>query len=421
MKIKVKRAEAPWNLRRTGRAVVPTGQILQTHDGKINTKPPARHKWNIFTSTSPIVLVQAQSYPGGLANVDSAPTSTNMQGWTDNSYAKIIANAERILKSNVYIHRLLSEDQIQANYGRAHYNRKYPFTQSWHLQRQKKDWACSLPKTADDGSLKEKDTLLSVLNTLFSRFMHDKLLEYHDLEPARYVSAQVEVDLATKIPTMDLADSQLLRWMVNMVVDLHYPFNLGFPQTPEDNVEAMYNLHQDPLSKFMQQVQDDIVLPDVADVSNNDADIGEHHPFELFHQWATETVTVVCDLYRDVTQNSDTFPKQMTVTPVMYNKWKALLRRQMEQAARHVVIFLKNIAVHKAHRAAASAGKGRHHPRKHWKKDLLRNIGCALVIVPMFFWLMRQFERQQNVFRLLFSGPQAVADAFGGGKEMRKL
>ncbi|CAD7960625.1 unnamed protein product [Amoebophrya sp. A120] len=376
----------------------------------------------------------AQSYPGGLAHT-SAPHLEH--GWTDNSYAKIIANSEKILKSNVYIHRLLAEDQIQANYGRAHYNKKYPFTLAWHLQRQSGRWVCSLPEKANDESLKSEETLLSVLNTLFSRFMHDKLLEYHDLEPAKYVSSRVEIDLATKIPHMDLADSQLLRWMVNLVVDLHYPFNLGFPDAPEDTLDTMYNLDQQPLAKLWTSMQDKIILAidsnaDLDETKN--IDISDQHPFELFFQWASETTKIACDIYRDVSSNSDEFPKQYMVSAQVYAKWEKILQKRMEEAAKHVVIFLKNIALHKAHRKAVAQGKGRHHPRKHWKRDFFRNLCVAAVLIPAFLWLMQKFEKQQNIFKILFNNSKyaegwgsaigGTHNVFGGAtssKELRKL
>lgn len=56
------------------------------------------------------------------ANAQSAIVAVDQTGWTDSSYAKIIVNAERILEKNKYVHKLLAEDKIQANYGRAHYN-----------------------------------------------------------------------------------------------------------------------------------------------------------------------------------------------------------------------------------------------------------------------------------------------------------
>ena len=37
--------------------------------------------------------------------------------------------------------------------------------------------------------------------------------------------------------------------------------------------------------------------------------------------------------------------------------------------------------------------RGLHHPRKNWKWHLLCNLAVAAVVVPFFFWLMRQFER----------------------------
>ena len=45
------------------------------------------------------------------------------------------------------------------------------------------------------------------------------------------------MDLATQIPPFDASDPQILRWMVNLVLDLHYPFALGFPRSPEERMK----------------------------------------------------------------------------------------------------------------------------------------------------------------------------------------
>lgn len=85
---------------------------------------------------------------------------------------------------------------------------------------------------------------------------------------------QVTHDLYEKIPAMDLHDSQLLRWMITLVVDLHYPFSVGFPTKPEEKVEVHYMMDADPLSKWFQGLQDQIILPDVT-VDQDDDDISE--------------------------------------------------------------------------------------------------------------------------------------------------
>lgn len=68
---------------------------------------------------------------------------------------------------------------------------KYEFTKEWHEQRQQKDWDCKIPAVPESTDILKKDSILSVLNTLFARIMHDKLLEYHDLKEEKYVSDQV--------------------------------------------------------------------------------------------------------------------------------------------------------------------------------------------------------------------------------------
>ena len=73
---------------------------------------------------------------------------------------------------------------------------------------------------------------------------------------------------------MDLHDSQLLRWMINLVVDLHYPFNVGFPSKPEEKLEIHDMMDADPFHRYLQGLQDRIVLPDVS-VDDNSEDISD--------------------------------------------------------------------------------------------------------------------------------------------------
>ncbi|CAD7937828.1 unnamed protein product [Amoebophrya sp. A25] len=402
---------------RTSRSVLPTRMVKTSVDAKARRRTTGRRTRHSLAAacfgllvSNPFDEVSARrSYSGGVVSANG-PTGTT--SWTDPSYQKIIAYTEKNLQSNVYIHKLLSEETIQANYGRAHYNKKYPFTIEWHQQKQPDNWKCDIP---NDESIKSKDTILSVLNTLFSRFMDHKLLEYHDLIPAKYTSAKVEVDLATKIPIMDMTDSQLLRWMVNLIVDLHYPFNVGFPSQPEKSLETVLDGQTQSLEALFVKLQESATLSDVPAPADGSEDIADQHPFELFHKWAVETAKVSCTIYGDVGGN--TFPKQVAVTEVLKQKWTAILKERMDAAAKNAFVFLKNIAVHKQHRAANATGRGRHHPRKYWKRDLMKNFGIALFVVPAFFWLMKQFEAQRNVFKVVF-------DQSGSGismQNMRKL
>lgn len=379
-----------------------------------------------------LAVVLTVSLPNAImGNYDLDMTTAN--SWTDSSYAKIISNAERILKQNVYIHKLLDEDSIQANYGRAHYNTKYPFTRDWHQQRQGKEWDCTASPSGVAAAVPE---LVSVLNTFFARFMSDKLLEYHDVKTEDFVNARVQHDIYHKIPAMDLTDTQILRWMVNLVLDLHYPFSLGFRKAvgeggPEEDIIASYSLDQDSLARLFQKIQDAIVLPDVPvdpELLDDSEDIHDRHPFHLFQKWADDTAKKSCEIYRDLLHpdmqgggadsgDKKKLPRTVTVSAIFQQKWSQLLQTQMEEAARHAVMFLKNIAVHKHHKKALEAGKGRHHPRKYWKRDLLRNLGVAAIVVPCFFWLMRQFEQQKSPVRLFFNDKYKE----GWNAELRKL
>merc|ERR1712107_34479 len=123
--------------------------------------------------------------------------------------------------------------------------------------------------------------------------------------------------------------------------------------------------------------------------------MGNHHPFELFHKWAEESAEIACSIYRDlnVRAGSDSFPQNFAASNQVVEKWKNLIQMRMEVAAKNVVVFLKNIAVHRLHETHEKRGKGRHHWRKGWKRDCLKNIMVACVVVPLFFMLMRKFEQ----------------------------
>lgn len=77
----------------------------------------AKSDFSSFLS-SPVIV-------GAFADENSAVVSseTSSNGWTDRAYGLIAAEVERMLASNVYIHKLLDETSIQDNYGKAHYQR----------------------------------------------------------------------------------------------------------------------------------------------------------------------------------------------------------------------------------------------------------------------------------------------------------
>ena len=80
---------------------------------------------------------------------------------------------------------------------------------------------------------------------------------------------------------MDFHDSQILRWMITLVVDLHYPFNMGFPGEPEDRLKIKLKpdftpppSHNIPagsefvnLSEFFKRLQETITMSVLTAVS----------------------------------------------------------------------------------------------------------------------------------------------------------
>lgn len=80
---------------------------------------------------------------------------------------KISDNTDRILRTNAFIHSALDEEHIHGNYGRAHYNSKYPFTKEWHVMKQTADWSCQMPAMTEEMKRKEAN-LMTVLYNNFS-------------------------------------------------------------------------------------------------------------------------------------------------------------------------------------------------------------------------------------------------------------
>ena len=74
-------------------------------------------------------------------------------------------------------------------------------------------------------------------------------------------------------------------------------------------------------------------------------------------------------------------------------KWKKVLEKQMDEASRNVLAFLKDIAVHRHHtEAQVQHGRSRHSFKKNWTKGFFWNLLCACFVIPAFFALMWFFE-----------------------------
>jgi len=318
---------------------------------------------------------------------------------------------------------------LHANYGRVHYNQKYPFSVNWHVFKLP-EWECRIPQRLNAHAIQDGAGILSALNTFFAKYeLHQKLTEYHtlfaqakdgsgggqhlDLGNEMLTAEDFISDPISKalhdIPSSDLSDAQMLRWMVTLVVDLHYPFNLGFKTTPEvTHTKAHIGMDPPiPLSTFFEKLQSEVIVHDInvgqhhikkeGETDLDQEDISIKHPFELFHRWGEETAEIACSIYRDLgaSVGSAGFPPDFTVSPEMKKKWIRLLEMRMEVAAKNVVILLRNIATHRAHTEAENAGRGRHHPRKGWKKDAFKNLMVAAFVIPAFFLLMKYFEQSR--------------------------
>lgn len=346
----------------------------------------------------------------GAANSLATTTKTNQgNSWTDSSYAKIIRSAEKMLKDDTYIHGLLSDVDLPPHFGVDFFVEKYPWTAKFHRYKQETEWShCDNLKNLEALDWKG-DNILGALTTFFARFQHDNLRAYKTDEELYDDAENVEIVAQTSedIKPVDWTEANILKWMINLVIDLHYPFHFGFEAEPERDIVVHTGIQDLKLAELFEELQDEIPPPRKTSAPTEAEE--EEHPIRLFKTWAKDSIDVLCkDIYGSLDVGKDTstdnhrqFAMEFTLADKRRETFKNLLKDRMDAASKNVLLFLKSIALHRHHSMTESAqgrGKYGHHGRhsmitREWYRGAFYNGCCALLVVPSFFGLVHLMEK----------------------------
>lgn len=210
--------------------------------------------------------------------------------------------------------------------------------------------------------------------------------------------------LHAHVPPELLTPSGHLRWLEGLLADMHEPLHWGMPSNDYGrNITVRYKSSSCSLWHLWESVLPDdvskdygLLMKEVKATYDKRHDGWKHQLFPRnLKYWGEDMARKACGLYDALRVRpkplgthplNDTYKelhKDFTVDSVLYNDWKLQVQEQIVIAAQRTAHSLLDVLEHRRHALHHKEGRGRHHIKKWWHKQLFKNLGIAAVIVPV--------------------------------------
>lgn len=292
---------------------------------------------------------------------------------------------------------------------------KYPQTDALHWHRQDPEWSCGIwgtdpTKTAHlgdesnhvkcDGHGAERSSLFCALAWFFEHFASDSLLSKFP-DPKEPIGTPKTLPALDGLTSVEKTPSRYLRWLVTLVGDLHQPLHWLREKDYGREVKVSYNGEEHTLLSFWEDY-----LPKNLPPSNlREKEEKKHYkklvkawehkfPTELFREWAKEMGKVVCkEVYERVKASGANQTAVFALDEATVNNWHSLVQDFTTLGGQRLYFVLHELLEHKKHKAARKEGRGRHHRKENWLKNLGVNFLIGMVMVPLLLTAFAWHER----------------------------
>lgn len=345
--------------------------------------------------------------------------------WDKPTHVLIARLAETLIPpaKNRQLKKLMESDLQDAATWAEWATEKFPAIEDIHFQPQTVDFTCSILHLDHEptlchgavsvvGAVSGKSSsigagaddphcLYSALRYMYEHFSHPLLLEHFGM-PAIKVPELPK--LKSHVPPELLSSSGHLRWLQGLIADMHEPLHWGMPSNDFGrNITVKYKNKKTTLYHLWEsvlpgEVSKDygLLLQEVKKTYEKRHDAWKHQLFPRnLKYWGEDLARKVCTIYeplRIVPKDKSTHPyndtkrelhKEFTVDSVLYGDWRLEVQTQLVLAAQRTAHVLLDVLEHRKHVLHHKDGRGRHHIKKWWHKQLLVNVGCAAGLVPL--------------------------------------
>lgn len=311
---------------------------------------------------------------------------------------------------------------------------KYKALEVLHYQPMEPSWQCGVldkgqtdPLVAkvqnpcQDPEGKNHNCILGAAYYFLDHFIHESLLEFPE-DPRTQIKSLPLLEETWPMPEQTTQNK--LKWLLTLVADMHEPFRWGAQefdfgkklkvQVPSKGRISMSELfekvypneifkrrieHPDPdiLTKKLRvlQLDEEVFMKQHRAIANSIA--------YWFWRWADQTGQLLCEIMSELhtisgSKLSDDPDKVITIPQDVYDKWSEKVETQMLLAGFRSAMLLENMHEHRKHKEHAKEGRGRHHPRKHWRENLVINAIIAAIQLPLMICCLKFLQSDSNPF-----------------------
>eukprot|EP00397_Hematodinium_sp_SG-2012_P006362 GEMP01006392.1.p1 GENE.GEMP01006392.1~~GEMP01006392.1.p1 ORF type:complete len:378 (-),score=58.61 GEMP01006392.1:1400-2533(-) len=352
-----------------------------------------------------------------------------VSAWATVGHEEIARYTEKALvvfgfRANAHARAKVHGDLItSADYGGEEV-RKYKALEILHFQPMQPSWECGvLERGATDpaqakvnypckGQGDNHNCILGASYYFLGHFIHDALLEFPEDPRTEIKSLPLIEDVW---PLSEQTSANKLKWLLSLVRDMHQPFRWGAQEfdfgkkitviLPDKVSYSLFELFDSilPEKVFQERIRHphpDIMKQRLEKIEVQETEFLKQHRALAntiaywFWRWADQTGQILCDVMGElqtiaghkITGDPNT---HIEIPEKTYKDWLAIVETQMIVAGYRSALLLETLHEHRKHHEHLQEGRGRHHPRKHWRENLLTNLGIAVIQLPLMFGILK--------------------------------
>ncbi|EER00123.1 conserved hypothetical protein [Perkinsus marinus ATCC 50983] len=263
---------------------------------------------------------------------------------------------------------------------------KYDRTVENHYETQSRNWQCDFDVEHPE-RLANKEGLYETVTDIFGRLCHER-------DNNKGIAA-------------DKTEQVQLSWLMGLIQDMHQPLHLGFGADDHGRritVEyhgSSYNLYDFWEKQVSPSVNLDteLIHKRYLDELKSLNHYGQPRNMKLVQElhkgglamWVAENMKTACyEIYAAVAGGGGReVPRSFVVSDRIFEEWRSLASTQAIKAAARTAVVLHAVAIHMRtyHPEQTSLYKRsssvKHRIRDNWHEALLKNLGLAIIIVPL--------------------------------------
>jgi len=298
-----------------------------------------------------------------------------VDAWGTAGHEHVGRIAEGLLhgKHKDQIRSLMHADPEDAARFEADMTAKYPETTGLQFHRQTPEWTCSKPVEGKlaCGTNIDQSSIYCAAIWFFEQFAHDALLE--GLQPQVTVGTITKPRLVSEIPSNELQQSHLLRWLMVLLTDMHSPMHIQRQWDYGRDIEVKFRGETYTLYQFWEDYLPNHLLgPRPSSDGSSKLDKaysketekwGSLRHEDLFSRWAVNSAQKLCEsVYAPIMthdRNGDYIvEKGYEISEELFQKWASLAEEMLTLAGEHLAYVFNEIIEHKRHKDAAEDGRG---------------------------------------------------------------